>query len=385
MQKKPIPTVRQESRIVGNILSAIDSRENFLVLGHKNPDEDCIASMVAFSLIVRKFDKHPVLFLGDKVHEHFRYLLDICKYNSIKMLEEKEPLTTPIDAVVICDTPKPSMVLSTDEIQQLFDLPEVVKIEFDHHLDADSEYIGDEGYRLVTVASSAAELVGHLLLKLKNREDLLSRYQITDLMSRNLVLAILTGIIGDSKMGQFIKTKRERHYYQLFSGLFNRYLTEQTTRDTNFSDKDEVFQEMQKLTKEEEHCYQYFMKRKLVTSSVGYVALDGEDTAPLYESCSVETIVVVARAVADSLAEESGKLGLVAYYDEPGTSDLIQFRIRRSRGFRDVDLRKLLTVFSIKDGGGHEGAIGFRISRQVIEDWQEYIGKLVRGIENEIG
>ena len=104
----------------------------------------------------------------------------------------------------------------------------------------------------------------------------------------------------------------------------------------------------------------------------------------MYAGCDDDTIVSTARVIADTLAEESGKLGLVAYYDNPSRSDLVQFRLRRAAGWKKYDLRGFLTLFSIANGGGHEGAIGFRIPRSQIPDFRGYVSSLVEGIEAAI-
>lgn len=385
MSKTTISTLREKNRIIDNIIAALGSRQEFLLLGHQSPDEDCIASMVAFALLAAKFAKHTLIYLGKPIHEHFHYLLNICTYNSIPVLYGDEPLPGPIDTVVLFDTAKPSLIQANAQIRRLVDSPETLKIEIDHHLGADSEYFGQDGYRLVTEASSSSELVGQILLKLKDDEKLLRRFQINDLMARNIVLAILTGIIGDSKMGMYLKSEREKKYYQIFSSLFNELLTQKTVQRTNFSDMRQVFTEIQKLSKSEEKCFTYFMARKRFSRKLGYVVLDEQDSAVLSREFDTETLVSVARAVADILAEESRWLGLVCYYDPPQESDLIQFRIRRSHLYKQLDLRSILELFSIENGGGHEGAIGFRLPKAEIEDLEEYVHTLIRGIEEQIG
>jgi nanoRNase/pAp phosphatase (c-di-AMP/oligoRNAs hydrolase) len=277
------------------------------------------------------------------------------------------------------------MIEKDDGLKRLLQNDAVRVIEFDHHMGTDSVYIGDEGYRLVTEASSAAELIGHLTFKLNNRKDLLHRYQTGDLFTRNLVLAILTGIIGDSKMGQFLKSARERRYYGIFSGIFNNLLTKETTKDTNFANMAEVFNELQRLSRKEESCYNYFINRKKFSPSVGWVALSERNMRELFKLCDNETIVSVARAVCDTLAEESGKLSLVAYYDNPTKSDLVQFRMRRSQKFKTFDLRTVLEIFAIENGGGHEGAIGFRLAKERFDDLEEYVVTLLEGVEKVIG
>jgi len=381
MKKRVIKTIREKNEIIENIIDAMVKRQNFLILGHENPDEDCIASMVAFSLLLSKFQKGAKICLGKRVHEHYQYLLNICRYNAIQVYDTCYSFADEFDTIVICDTPKPSMVESSPKIKKLLGDSSVLKIEFDHHIGADSRYIGDSGYCLVTEATSASELVGHLALKLRGKKELLAEYQIEDPFTRNLVLAILSGIIGDTNMGQFLKSRRERRYYRLFSSMLNEMLAEATLKETNFKSIDEVYTELQRLSSKEDTCFSYFNGKKQFSDSVGFVALDEEDMSYLFSICDEETVVTVARAIANDLAEESGIFSLVAYYDNPAQSDLIQFRVRRSQGFKAYDLRNLLQTFNIENGGGHEGAIGFRMPRGLVADYGAYIQGLIRGLE----
>jgi nanoRNase/pAp phosphatase (c-di-AMP/oligoRNAs hydrolase) len=381
MSKQAISTIREKSRIIDRIIEALASRYGFLLLGHQSPDEDCIASMTAFALLAAKFTKRAHVYLGRPVHEHFQYLVNICTYNSIPVLYQGDPISGPVDTVVLFDTAKPSMIEADERILALAASPEVLRIEVDHHLGSDSEYFGDKDYRLVTEASSSGELVGHLLLKLRERRELLRRFQIYDLISRNVVLAILTGIIGDSKMGLFLKSRREKRYYDIFSNMFNDLLARKTVREGNFANMGEVFQEIQKLSLNEERCFNGFLSHRRLSHRIAYVALDERDMKPFCTSFDPDTVVSVARSVADLLAEESGCLGLVCYYDDPALSDLVQFRVRRSQQFKGFDLRRILEIFSIENGGGHEGAIGFRLPRSRVGDLEGYVAHLIDGIE----
>jgi hypothetical protein len=161
-------------------------------------------------------------------------------------------------------------------------------------------------------------------------------------------------------------------------------LVRRTTKRTNFFTMDEVFSELQKLTTHERGCFEYMMDRRKRSGSVSLVALSAEEMEPMYAGCDDDAIITTARVVADKLAEESGILGLVAYFDNPTRSDLVQFRLRRSGGWKKYDLRGLLTRFSIANGGGHEGAIGFRIPRAEIPDFDGYVFSLLKGIEEAI-
>lgn len=378
--KQSIETIHERNRIINNIIDAFQHREQFLILGHKNPDEDCIASMVAMALIVSKFSKKAGVYLSENVHEHFQYLLDICRHNAIKCSENITTGGRGVDTIVICDTPKPSMVDSTPEIDILLADPKILKIEIDHHLGADSQYIGDEGYQLVTEANSSSELAGIIALKLNKRSELLQGYNISNTLSRNIILSVITGIVGDTNMGQFVKSRRQRAYYNVFSDLYNVLLERETTKASNFTNMDQVFHEIQRLSTGEEKCYQFMYDRKKSSRSIGYIVLDRGDMERLAGEFDADTIVAVSRSIADQLAEESGRLGLVVYDDFPLTA-LYQFRLRRSQGYKTFDVRKILEAFSIRDGGGHEGAIGFRIPRDQIADIGAYVRELIDGIE----
>ncbi len=382
MKKKTIDTIHEKNSIIGNIIDAILTRNNFLVMGHIMPDEDCIGAIVASALMISKFSKDVQIFIDSGLHEHFQYLISICEYNSIKVAYTPEQIEKKIDTVFVCDTPKPSMIRQDGVLLSLMKDPGVIKIEIDHHIGADSEYIGDKGYCLVTEASSASELVGLVALKLMKRTEILQQYNITNFMTRNIVLSILTGIIGDSKMGQFLKSKREKRYYRMFSTLYNSLLVTETVKKTNFMNMEQVFKEIQRLSNHEERCHNYIIERKAMAPSVGYVILTQEDMKTLNGLFDSEIIVNSMRVVADDLAEESGKLSLVVS-DDP-SSDLVQFRMRRSHGYKGYDVRDMLTQFSIENGGGHEGAIGFRMKRDRIGNLDEYVRELIEGVRKVI-
>ncbi len=384
VRKQPIRTIREKNRIIDRVIDAIVTRRRFLVLGHQNADDDCISSMISMALVLHMFYRDVVLHLATPVHEHFTYLLDICRYNSIPIIAGDQAPPADIDTVVLCDTPKPSMMEASAPVRELLKSPQVLRIEVDHHLAADSAYFGDEGYRLVAEASSASELIGHILLKLEQRKDLLERHQVTELFPRNLVLAILTGIIGDSNMGQYLKSRREKKYYQIFSGMFNEMLSRRTTKRSNFFTMAEVFSELQKLSSYEQGCFSYMMDRRRREGSLSLVALSEEESGEMFRACDDDTVVSTARVITDRLAEESGKLGLVAYFDNPARSDLVQFRLRRAGAWKKYDLRQLLSRFAISNGGGHEGAIGFRVPRNEIADFTAYLSRLLGGIEEAI-
>ena len=383
--KREIPTIAEKNRIIGNIITAMDTRDGFLINGHENPDEDCIASMVAMGLLLNKLIKTVYLFICGDIQENFSYLLKICDYNSIEIINDCSHIPEGVSTIIYVDTPKPDMLMGKDLIMEYAKKEAPLEIELDHHLEADSAYSGQEGYCLVTDASSTCEIIGILAFKMRNRKDLMEKYQIKNIFSRNFVISVLTGIIGDSKMGKYLKTSKEKWFYRLFSEMFNQMLTHKTYRkSSNFSNMEELFQELQKLSQDEEGCYKYMMERKSVTGYIHHVVLGKDESKHIFQLYDGETVVNVARVIADKLAEAGGYVSLVGYFDDPKLTEFIQFRMRRSESYKTLDLRDVINRFHIENGGGHPGAVGFRVLKEEVDDLDSFTAAIIEGTNEMI-
>ncbi len=376
--KGRIGSIAARNSVVRNIVRSLEERDGFLLIGHHNPDEDCIASMVAFGLIASKFNRNVCIYTCGAVQEQYGYLFKICTYNSIAVVDDCSDIDFPVGAVVALDTPKPDMLELNDSIRGLLADTSIVRIEIDHHLGSDSSFFGDEGYCLVDEASSASELVGLLALKMEDNRELMARHQLHELMTRNLVLAILTGIIGDSRMGKYLKTRRERWFYERFSAIFDLMLAQKTRRGTNnFTSKEEVFDAIASLSTEEEKCFRQMARHRRSAESVEYVVLSAEEAQAIYKDFGGDTMNAVAKSLADAMAEEGGALSLIAYPDPPEVSNLVQFRVRRSQSYRDLDLREVLARLGVVNGGGHPGAVGFRFEKAEVKELDGLAGDIV--------
>jgi nanoRNase/pAp phosphatase (c-di-AMP/oligoRNAs hydrolase) len=386
IQKKTrIKTIAEKNRIIENIIDAMLTRDNFLLVAHKNPDEDAISSMVSFGLLLNKLNKTSYIMACGDIQQNYDYLLNICKYNAISIVEQCDHLPEDVSTLILLDTAKPGMLMNSERIATLFDNRDILKIELDHHLDADSVYSGDPGYRLVTEASSTCELIGLLAFKLQKKKETLGRSGVDTVLSRNVVLAILTGIIGDSKMGRYLKTERERWFYRLFSNMFDQMLETFTYKNSaNLSNMKEIYSELLRLSEEEEQCYRYMFERIKTTPFFRYVSLNNQESRYLFDTYDSDTIVSIARTIADYCAEQSGFVSLVSYYDAPRISGLIQFRMRRNQHFKRIDLRTVISQLGITDGGGHEGAIGFRVDRDSVQDIYEFVNQIIATTESMI-
>ena len=384
-RKIKISTIAERNRIMDNIIDVIREKDNFLAIGHKDPDEDCISSMVAFGLLVRKFFKRVTLLFYKEYHHKFPYLIQICKYNHIYVIESEKDIEYKYNVLVALDTPKPSMLDGGEIIRKMIGDNNIIKVEIDHHMEADSGYIGDSNYCLADEASSTCELIGYLTFKLNNKKEILTQFDIIDLFSRNFVVAIITGMISDSKMGKYLKSARQNLFYKYFSKRYNDMLIKMTNLNSNnFSSITDIFDELEKLSEEEVHCYDYFIERKKNSAHISYTVVEKKDIEYFYKHFKKELVASIARRLADDLAEESSYLSMVIYYDNPEESDLIQFRMRRSHTFSKIDLRDVLKELQIENGGGHPGAVGFRFKQDSVSDFNNFIDEIINKIENLI-
>jgi len=377
-KKQSFFSIAERNRVLARIFEYLQNGDDFLLLGHEQPDEDCISSLVAMALLIKKFGKTVTLFIRDQIPAQMSYLTNICSYNNIPVLQEGTPLEKRPQVIGVLDTPKPEMIAASPEIDQLLQNPDVPVIEIDHHLSADAEYIGTPGLCLVNRASSTCELIGFICCKLAEQPEVLERYTIRNLFSRNLVLAMLTGMIGDTKFGLTVKSNR----YSFFSTKFSKILQQSVHKNSgNYASMTDIFKSLEKLSPDEKDLHQRLLERAHYSGRTGYVILDRENSREFLESVDYSLFVKVIKSVTDFLSEKSGTVGMTAYYDPEAISDLVQFRIRTARTVSGMDLRSILKDFSITDGGGHPGAIGFRISQKALPDPAPFVRDILKKLE----
>lgn len=381
-RKQLFSTIAERNRTLDRILELMQTRAVFLLLGHELPDEDCISSLVSMALLLKKFGKTVTIFIRDQIPAQMSYLTNICTYNNIPVVQDGSEISDKPDILCILDTPKPTMIASASEIDVFLIDPTIPIIEIDHHLSADAEYSGTPGLCLVDRASSTCELIGLICYKLSQRPDVLSHFEITNLFSRNLVLSMLTGMIGDTMFGLTLKNKRDLYFYNYFTTKFSHILQKSVRKNSgNYASMTDIFKSIQKLSVEEKSLHQKLLEKARYHERTGYVVLDKELSNLFLGQVDYSLFVKVIKSVTDFLSEKSGAIGLTAYYDPESVSSMVQFRIRTAGSVSGIDLRAILKDFSIVDGGGHPGAIGFRIHQDELPDLDSFVEKIIEKLE----
>lgn len=381
--KRNFTSIAERSRTIDRIIELIGEKNNFLLIGHELPDEDCISSLVAAALLIVKFGKTVSIYIRDQIPVQLSYMQQICAYNKITILRGPVYTGTRPDVVFVLDTPKPEMIAGNQGITPFFSDPSIPIVEIDHHLSADAALSGSAEYCLVAKATSTCELLTLICIKLNENKQALSRYGITDLFSRNIVLALLTGIIGDTRFGLTVKSNRDLFFYKCFTAFLSKILRKSHRKNSpNYSSMTDISNSIQSMSVAERDIYQMLLDHSRYSGGTGYVALDAEESLNILGRIDYTVFVKVIKSVTDFLSEQSGTIGMTAYFDMPEVSNLIQFRIRVSRNTSGIDLRSLLLDFNITDGGGHPGAIGFRLQKNAIQNYREYIDSLLDKIEH---
>ena len=144
------------------------------------------------------------------------------------------------------------------------------------------------------------------------------------------------------------------------------------------------FSELRKLSRREEECFDHLYGMRRKDGTVSYLSLKEEEYRALVDRYGNESLSTVLRTVADSLAEESGRLSLVVYSGRPAGNELLQCRARRSKHYKNIDLRKLLDRLEIENGGGHQGAIGFRVPLASVPDIDSFVAKVLDSLKDMV-
>jgi diguanylate cyclase (GGDEF)-like protein len=374
-------SVPGRNRVVDSILRLIQARQRFLIFGHQNPDEDCFSSMVAFALLLRKFKKDVQLFLRHEFPSNLSFMAEICRFNEVKIIRDM-PEKVP-DTLVLLDTPKSDMIEGRELIDTLRAEKMLPLIELDHHLAADSDQYGDEGISLVMETSSTCEIIAMIVFKLASKSEILERANISELFSRNIVLAILSGMIGDSGMGKYLKSPRVRWFYRLYTRKLEKILNSQTISGSgNIANNEQVFGAIAELSAEENRCLAILDDLAQREEGLHWVFVDMKKSLELAASCGSNSMVSASKVLANTLAEGSGQLGLVGYYEGSDPESLVQFRLRRAGDWNELDLREVLETLGIHNGGGHAGAVGFRCLVSDMGDPDRYIRSLLDGLRS---
>ena len=361
------------------ILTLIKERENFFF--YFSPDFDSVCSSLAFALYLKRIKKNVLIYFPLEKDECFDFLFKIADYNKIPIIFTLNDLVTELSAkeyvFSVFDTPNKALLPNFETVYSIFESYTMQEsIEIDHHFGNDSEQIFSKSFSLFKYANSCCDIIADYFWLCgadeKEREDVY--------FPRNIVLTLLTGICSDTQLGKFCQVAEEKNWFDFFTERLGKL----TWKDSaNFKTPEEIFGVITRKDKVKSFLIEKMMKNEIIENGLGILSVPNVEKSEnlLAEDglfCSLEDI---SDELVNILPEKAGKVGIFIYFD--GKKEKYMIKIRRSTTFQDLDLRTLdvLLMDLFKDnfsgGGGHPGAVSFRISQNMkYEDFSDTVNKL---------
>lgn len=369
-RKKDVPlSIAAKNKTIWRILNLIMSNGSFLIFGHTFPDEDCVASLTAFGLLLRKFNKKVCIYLESAIQRPLEFLGDVIEYNGIEFYTDALGAIPKPDVIFVLDTPKPDMIAADDYGFRLLADPTIPKVEIDHHFDADAHTVSTPDFSLLLAASSTCEIIAQICYKLSKRSDVLQLYEISELYSRNIVLAMLTGMVGDAKTGGYLFKKRDKKIFDYFFNHLNELLAQKRRRNTtNIANATELLNMIDSLSTAEHKILNKILDYSVYDHEIGAIFLDRKVSHEFFDLADYTQVVGVVKTATNAIAENAGLIGISAFYDPDDVSNKVQYRVRASKAGNYLNLLTVLLDLKLEDGGGHPGAIAFRFNKNTVSD-----------------
>ena len=378
-EKKPIEGSTWEANM-GQAINLINSSSSFLFSGDIDPDS--VGSMLSLSLYLNQLDKKVFIVIPEALRDNLYFLEQIIHYNSIRILrtpEEIDTVTDDIDAIIFCDTANTKLVPYYSQISNYILSKKPNVVEIDHHFGADSEELTDYGVKLFRNANANTEIIGEILEMLYNKNP----EKPNPFSQRNIILGLITGILGDTVGGNVIHYKEDYNYWMEKLGEQLKNITRwrdsandnrtEDCRTSKFGDAKQVLDYLNKLTEDQESCLNLLNARIESKGNMGFLSLlpsTYKEVNGTWHSFKSDWFIDLIGLLLSSVPEQSGHVGVVIFEGKNAAGeDCIFIKIRRAVDFSGVDLltaeEKIKELFGdlYMGGGGHAGAVSFRIHR----------------------
>lgn len=183
------------------ILSEIQKAKNILLALHVSPDGDCLASVLAMDLVLRKMGKKVKIISYSQINDRLSYFNQFSSVNKIEIEDFSEINFSKFDLFIALDTAQERMIT-----RSLYPkLPANIKtINIDHHVT--NPKFGD--INLILSSSSTSEII----------YTLLEFWKIP--ISKNLAKILFGGIFSDTGCFQYPMTSPQT--FLIASDLLNK-------------------------------------------------------------------------------------------------------------------------------------------------------------------
>ncbi len=292
------------------IANELKNRDNFLLLGHKIPDGDCIGSILGLYAGLDALGKKATMFLSDKIPSIYFYL------SNVELITDELPPQDVVENIIFLDCTDTGRV--DDEVAQNLSKDATI-FNIDHHVS--NKYFGDFNY-VDASASATAEIIYELLLA--------GGVPITE----NIANPLYAGIVMDTGNFQYNNTSAKTH--RIAADLLEYGVNLEETRINLFESK--PMAEVLLLAKALEN-FNISENGKLAWMLLSYQDIDRLNAHGLHP----EGLINYTRMI------KGVQVGMVFREIEPGVIK-IGFRSKK-----DIDVSLIAQELG---GGGHKLAAG---------------------------
>jgi nanoRNase/pAp phosphatase (c-di-AMP/oligoRNAs hydrolase) len=363
-------------------ITLINNHQRFLFTGYV--DGDALGTMLSLALYLRLLDKKVSLFLPHSLGTNFNFVRDIINHNEVEVVNDAPGLRAihgKVDTIVFCDTANAQLISHFDTISQCFLECQVPVIEIDHHFGTDSEALSLHGIRLFRKANACTEIAAEILQEVHQHHPEFPN----PFIQRNILLSLLIGMVTDTAGGKVTPLKDDYSYWiqmlgeNLKNGTFRASrVAQDSPPDKKISTPEDLLAHLHQMTPEQKQCIQSLLERMECVGEIGYLNLlettprDWGGADPTQDLAWFNTL---QECVISLVPQRAGKIGILLYRDRDAHgTPCIFLKIRQSPSSNEGDLRKIepvvQSIFGGKNylgGGGHPGAVSFRI-RPISED-----------------
>jgi len=367
---------------LSHTIALINSHQRFLFTGYI--DGDALGTMLSLALYLRLLGKQVTLFLPRSLGTNFSFVQDIIHHNEVEVINDAPGLRAireKVDTVIFCDTANAQLISHFDTISECFLEPRVPVVEIDHHFGTDSAALSPHGIRLFRNANACTEIAAEILQEAHQQHPEFPN----PFIQRNILLSLLIGMVTDTAGGKVTPLKDDYSYWiqmlgeNLKNGTFTAApLPQDSLSDEKISTPEDLLDHLHQMTPEQQLCIQGLLERMECVGEIGYLNLletSSQDWGGADPAQDLAWFNTLQECVISLIPQRAGKMGILLYRDRDAHgAPCIFLKIRRSSCLSNGDLREIepvvQSIFGSKNylgGGGHPGAVSFRI-RPISED-----------------
>ena len=388
--KTPVTAESWPSALNGAV-GFLQRHEGFLLAGY--PDADALGSMLSLALYLKALGKRPYIVWPGPLIGKTGFLEDILQHNRVPLvagLHKVAGFTGRVDALIFCDTANRKLVPFYKEIHRTF-LEGNAKpvLELDHHFGTDSEPIHEHGLHLFRPSNATAEIAAEVL-------EACFRHNSggpDPFAQRNIVISLLTGLIADTGGGRAPMQRGDYEYWvQRLGGRLtaNTHEKEDDPESPHFSNPDEIRGFLAQLSDVEKAGVARLQEKIVRAGDVAWLDLLMDNRRELVESLKLNPTAwaQILETMANAVPEVAGRIGLLFYRDESAEGgECFYIKMRRAQE-EQCDLReaegaihRAFGADRVLGGGGHPGAVSFRIRLMDEAQFLEGIERLAQNID----